>query len=295
MSGRSSSNKEIAEKLERLADLLEQHNENQSRIKIYRKAAATIRNTEESITTMLDTKGIEALEQLLHIGSKLAAAVREIIETGRLSLLEKFENKSSPEEILSKVPGVGDKMASRIHSKLDIESLEELERAAYDGRLENIPGMGEKRVEGIRNALAEMTSRSDSRHARRRQKDSNQAERPPVGLLLKIDKEYRTKAEEGKLRTIAPRRFNPEGKKWLPIMKTSQKGWSFSALFSNTPRAHELDKTRDWVVIYYSQNGEEQQNTVITAESGPLKGKRIIPGREDECRQYYAQKKKRQL
>jgi DNA polymerase/3'-5' exonuclease PolX len=36
----------------------------------------------------------------------------------------------------------------------------------------------------------------------------------------------------------------------------------FTALFSNTARAHELEKTRDWVVVYYERDGEEDQCTV---------------------------------
>lgn len=58
-------------------------------------------------------------------------------------------------------------------------------------------------------------------------------------------------------------------------------------LFSNTKRAHDLNKTHDWVVIYYEQNGEEDQCTVVTREQGTLKGIRIIRGREKECREFY--------
>ena len=46
----------------------------------------------------------------------------------------------------------------------------------------------------------------------------------------------------GTLTTIAPRRFNPEGKSWLPVMHTRRGAWHFTALFSNTARAHELGR-----------------------------------------------------
>ena len=46
-------------------------------------------------------------------------------------------------------------------------------------------------------------------------------------------------------KTIAPRRFNPEGNSWLPIMHTEMQGWRFTALYSNTARAHDLGKTGD--------------------------------------------------
>jgi len=91
------------------------------------------------------------------------------------------------------------------------------------------------------------------------------------------------------LRKIAPKRFNPEGEAWLPIMHAEREGWNFTALFSNTARAHELGTTHDWVVIYYERDGYEDQATVVTAKSGPLKGKRVVRGRETECQRYYDQ------
>lgn len=108
---------------------------------------------------------------------------------------------------------------------------------------------------------------------------------PPVELLLEIDAEYRRRARAGQLRTIAPRRFNPEKKKWLPIMEVERWGRHFTALFSNTRRAHELGRTHDWVVVYVDEP-DGLQYTIVTATSGPLRNKRVVRGRERECRQY---------
>jgi hypothetical protein len=62
---------------------------------------------------------------------------------------------------------------------------------------------------------------------------------------------------------------------------------NITALFSNTARAHKLGKTRDWVILYHDGRDGERQFTVITSRFGPLKGKRIVRGREPECQQYY--------
>jgi hypothetical protein len=127
-----------------------------------------------------------------------------------------------------------------------------------------------------------------SRSARRqRQGRRGPQEDPDVSTLLDVDAEYRHKAEAGELKTIAPKRFNPDNEAWLPILHTERGDWDFTVLYSNTSRAHKLDKTHDWVVIYYSRNGRESQATVVTAGSGPLKGKRIVRGRETETREYY--------
>ncbi|MDQ2696666.1 MAG: hypothetical protein M3Z21_15085, partial [Pseudomonadota bacterium] len=90
------------------------------------------------------------------------------------------------------------------------------------------------------------------------------------------------------LPTIAPRRFNPDGKAWLPVLHTQRGPWSFTALYSNTPRAHELGRTHDWVVVYYYDgHRQESQHTVVTETRGPLAGRRVVRGRETECRRLY--------
>jgi hypothetical protein len=91
------------------------------------------------------------------------------------------------------------------------------------------------------------------------------------------------------LRTIAPKRFNPEGKAWLPVLQTERGDWHFTALYSNTAKAHELGRTRDWVVMYfYDTDHVERQRTVVTESRGPLAGRRVVRGREGECQQFYA-------
>jgi putative hydrolase len=132
-----------------------------------------------------------------------------------------------------------------------------------------------------------------SRTARRRVTEkSGHPGRPSVELVLAIDADYRKKAEAGELQKIAPRRFNPDEKAWLPLMHTTRDGWKFTALFSNTAQAHKLNKTDDWVVIYYepeqvNANVREQQNTVVTETRGALEGQRVVRGRESETRDYY--------
>ena len=95
---------------------------------------------------------------------------------------------------------------------------------------------------------------------------------------MDVDREYREKAEADELPKIAPRRFNPAGEKWLPILHTERDDRHYTVLFSNTARAHELGKTNDWVVLYFGDGSGEQQVTVVTGTSGPLKGKRVVRG-----------------
>jgi len=107
---------------------------------------------------------------------------------------------------------------------------------------------------------------------------------PGVDVLLDVDREYREKARTGALPKIAPQRMNREHKPWLPVLHTRFGPLHFTALFSNTVRAHELQRVFDWVVIFYSDaEGREGQATVVTERRGSLAGERVVRGREGEC------------
>ncbi|MFW6146456.1 MAG: helix-hairpin-helix domain-containing protein [Planctomycetota bacterium] len=283
-------NKRIAGLLEQVADLLERRegNGNEFRVRSYRRAAESVRGADRPVAAILDERGLAGLEDLPGVGQKLAGSIREIVHTGRFGLLERLKAEVTPEEVLAEVPGVGPRLARRVHRELGIDSLEALEQAAHDGRLEQVEGIGAEKAAGIRDALAGRLSRSARRRARQ-QREAGPAgvERPGVDVLLDVDDEYRRKAEAGRLRTIAPKRFNPEGEAWLPILRTHRGGWQFTALYSNTARAHDLGKTHDWVVLYYTHDTAESQNTIVTGSSGALAGKRVVRGRERECRAYY--------
>jgi hypothetical protein len=74
----------------------------------------------------------------------------------------------------------------------------------------------------------------------------------------------------------------------LPVLHATRGDWHFTALFSNTAKAHELGKTRDWVVIYfYDSDHNERQRTVVTETRGETAGRRVVRGREAECRNHY--------
>lgn len=267
-----------------MADLLEAREANPFRVRSYRRAAAEVRVLERSASELYADGGRARLQEIPGVGRALASAIAEIIESGGLRLLDRLEAAASPVDAFKRLPGVGDALAHRIHDELGISTLEELEIAAHDGRLRAVDGIGEKRARGIQDALA-------VRLGRRRPPDpwAHSEPRPPVGLLLAVDGEYRERARLGELRRIAPSRFNPGHEAWLPIMEVEREGWELTALFSNTRRAHELGRTHDWVVIYYHRDGDQGQCTVVTARTGWLRELRVVRGREPECRRYYAE------
>lgn len=275
-------NAAVAGRLEEVARILEEHGANRFRVAAYRRAAARLRGLGRPIEELLRDQGLEGLERLPGIGPSLARSIRDLVTSGRLPMLERLRGESDPVELLRSVPGVGRVTAERLHHDLDIDTLEELESAAHDGRLERIAGFGAKRLAGVRDSLAQRLGRV------RPGASVAATDAPSVAELLAVDAEYRTKAQAGQLRRIAPRRLNPTGEAWLPVLHATRGARHWTALFSNTPRAHRLGTTRDWVILYWDGPGGEGQSTVITARHGPLAGRRIVRGRERECAEHYA-------
>lgn len=278
-------NHEIALQLRDIATLLREQHANPFRVNAYLHAAETLDKLDEDVGELLKAKGVKGLVDLPTIGEGIARSIYEYLATGRMSRLESLHGAADPIALFRSIPTIGPHLAERIYDDLHIDSLEALENAVRDGRLARVEGLGDKRLQAIE---AWLQQHLDSQQ--RRPPRSSATAGPPVGLLLEVDRDYRQKADAGMLPKIAPRRFNPANRAWLPILHTTRAGWHFTALYSNTARAHDLKRVFDWVVIYcYDDDHRESQHTVVTEIRGPLAGKRVVRGREAECRQYYAE------
>ena len=270
-------NAQVADKLRQAADILAAQGADPFRVAAYRKAADSILALTGDLGAVLERGGRKALEAIPGIGVAIGSAVAEMLTTGRWNFLEHLKGSADPEKLFCSIPGLGPALAHLVSETLHIRTLEALEMAAHDGRLESVPGFGRRRVAMVRTTLAEMLGRV------RRRPLGGGAE-PAVGLLLEVDREYRRGAAAGELPKIAPKRFNPSGEAWLPVLHTVRDGWHFTAIYSNTARAHQLGRTTDWVVIYFHRDGRpEDQRTVVTETHGEKRGHRIVRGREAEC------------
>ena len=283
------SNDDVADMFDQVADLLAAQDEDFYRIRAYRRGAEAVRSQTRPVMEIFEQEGTAGLEKLPHIGRRLALSIEELAKTGELALLERLLIDVSPEDLFTTVPGIGQVLARRIYRKLGIVSLEALEQAAHDGTLTTLPGFGRGRIQLVQAALGTMLDKSSQQRlkVRRWQQEEPRLKpqtppevaKPSTELLLEIDEQYRYLAKAGQLRMVTPRRFNPEGNRWLPVMQINKDGWSFNVLFSNTARSHELNKTHDWVVINYSREGHQGQCTVVTETSGERKGDRVVRGK----------------
>lgn len=275
-------NRLLAARLNEYADLLESQGDDRFRVKAYRTAAREISTLSDPLQHLFETGGAKALVALRGIGRSIAAAIIEMLTTGHWQQLDRLKGRLTPEALFASIPGIGEKLARRLVDTLDIETLEDLEAALHLGETP-VPGIGPRRRTAILAVLGQ-------RLARRRRADTTAhgGDEPPVSLLLDANDLYRAQAEAGDLQRIAPKRFNPTGEAWLPIMHTRRGNWHLTVLYSNSARAHELDRTRDWVVIYFQDaDGPEGRCTVVTERTGSLAGMRVVRGRENECRQHY--------
>lgn len=279
-------NAEIAGALDETADLLQQQGANPFRVRAYHRASETIRELPDAVASIVQTEGVDGLVRLPGIGRSLAHAIDQLVRARRLSLLERLRGENTAERAFATVPDIGPELARRIHENLGIETLAELQAAANDGRLAQVPGMGRKRVLAVRESLAGRFHRPVQWETAGRPDPSSAV---PVAELLEVDSEYRRLAEQDRLPKIAPRRFNPTGQAWLPVLHTERSDRHYTALFSNTARAHQMGTIRDWVVIYRDDESDHGRWTVITSSYGRLRGRRIVRGREAECLEYYQQ------
>jgi DNA polymerase (family X) len=136
-------NADLAAVFEEIADRLEIEGTNPFRIRAYRNAARQLQAMGVPVADMV-TKG-EDLTELPSIGEDLAAKIKEIVDTGQCQALEKLRKKMPPTVTqLLQIPGLGPKRVRTLYHELDVQTLEQLRRAALDHRIRELSGFGVK-------------------------------------------------------------------------------------------------------------------------------------------------------
>ena len=136
-------NADIAAIFEEIANLLKIQGANPFRIRAYRNAARTIGGLSQDVYLLVEKDA--DLTRLPGIGDDLSAKIKEIVSTNRCSLLQRLHKELPPAiaELL-KIPGIGPKRVKMLYHDLDVQTVEQLYRAAHDGRIRALPGFGEK-------------------------------------------------------------------------------------------------------------------------------------------------------
>jgi DNA polymerase (family X) len=140
----------IARVLGEIGDLLEIKNENPFKIRAYRNAAETIAHLGEPVASLPAAERL----RLPGVGKDLAGKIGELIDSGTCRFHQELLQEFPPTVLdLLRLQGVGPKTVALLYRNLEIKSLDDLERAARDGRIREVKGMGAKKEALILKAL----------------------------------------------------------------------------------------------------------------------------------------------
>lgn len=146
-------NADVTAVFDEIADLLEVQGANAFRVRAYRNAARMLSELGRSVKTMLDQG--EDLDALPGIGPDLAGKITEVVATGTCEQLERLRKELPPAITqLLKIQGLGPKRVRALHQELGVQTLEELHRAAEQGRIRELHGFGPKTQQQILEATA---------------------------------------------------------------------------------------------------------------------------------------------
>jgi DNA polymerase (family 10) len=151
---------EIAGVLEQIATLLELKNENPFKIRAYTNAARAIETFGGNVTDFQDE---EALSKIPGIGKSIALKIKDLTATGSLKYLEELSSEfpSGIFELFS-LPGLGAKKIKALYDKLQISSIEQLEKACETGRIAELPGFGETTQQKLCDIIAKRAAHAGS-------------------------------------------------------------------------------------------------------------------------------------
>ncbi len=156
----SYSNKDVATVFDAIADLLEIDDANPFRVRAYRNASRTMENLDDEALSMIE-QGRD-LTEVPGIGKELAAKIETIVATGTVKALEELQQKIPAGVVeMLRLPGLGPKKVKTLYQDLGVTSLEQLDAAAAEGKVQALPGMGARTEEQIRKAVAARVATGD--------------------------------------------------------------------------------------------------------------------------------------
>jgi DNA polymerase (family X) len=145
-------NRQIADRLEAFATLLELGEANPYTARAYRRAAETVRGAPVPVAELVRSGRVR---ELRGIGSGIEARLRELVETGEIAELAELERELAPDLVgLGRYLGLGAKRSVELARALGVRTAEELREAAAAGRLRTVPGIGPKTEQRLLEALA---------------------------------------------------------------------------------------------------------------------------------------------
>ena len=249
----------VAVKLRDYADLLDEPGRRRFPRTRLQKGSGRRLQAGTPVGEILAKEGRDGLVDLPAIGTGIAGAIAEMAATGRWSQLERLRGEMEPEALFRRSPGIGPQYAHRLAEDGQLESLEDLETAIHSGTL-HIKGIGPRRKEMIGQPSPSGSAGSLDCDDRSALNPCRQCRCCSRSIACTATRRWPASfAKSHRSASI------PSGEAWLPVLHARHDNWHFTAFFSNTSLAHQLARTRDWVVIYFQAEGQpEGRCTVVT-------------------------------
>ena len=157
----------VARVLEQIAAFLELKGESPFRTRAYQQSARAVREVPGDLATALESGALAATR---NVGPATLEITRELLATGRCSLLDELKEQIPPDLVeMLRISGLGVARVRLIHEHLGIETLEGLEEAARDGSLARLPRFGRRTADNILRGIAFIRRSNEHRlyhHAR---------------------------------------------------------------------------------------------------------------------------------
>lgn len=120
----------------------------------YERSALAIQTLDRSVEEIVLKEGPKALTGIPGVGKSIADHIDRLVKTGSFPEYDKFKQKTPVDVLqLRRVEGLGPKMIKTLWTKLKITNLEELEKAAREGKIRQIPHFGARSEEKILKGL----------------------------------------------------------------------------------------------------------------------------------------------
>ena len=154
-------NQQIANIFTLIADLLQIKGEVIYKILAYRKAADSINDLTRDLNDIYQEGELKSIPG---VGQAIADKIEELLSTGELEFLNKLKQEV-PESLaeLTQIPDLGPKKVKLFWEELGITTIEELEKAAKEGKLAKLPGMGEKSQAKVLTGIEALSRRQTGR------------------------------------------------------------------------------------------------------------------------------------
>lgn len=150
----------IARALVDLADLHELGGTVPFKVRAFRTAARAIEGFAGSVAELARK---DKLAEVRGVGEGVARRIKELLETGKIAEAEKLRGNLPPGLLeLMNLPGIGLKTAQQVWQERGITTIDELEKAAREGRLRDLARFGEKREEKLITAIAAWRKRASA-------------------------------------------------------------------------------------------------------------------------------------